>query len=222
VSQPLLSQDTPKRLLEPDERIAEVLFGLIMVLTFTGSLSIAEAGREDVRTMLTGALGCNLVWGIIDGLLYLMGCLSARSRTIRSWRRLQKAQNSADAQRILAEALPPAVAATLGPPEYELMWQKLLKLPEPPTRPGLRKNEWLGALAVALWVMVTTFPVGLPFLFINDVLRAMRVSNSIAIVLLFLAGYAFGRVTGYHPWWTGLGMVVLGLILVALTIALGG
>jgi hypothetical protein len=31
-----------------------------MVLTFTGSLSVAEAGREDVRTMLIGALGCNI------------------------------------------------------------------------------------------------------------------------------------------------------------------
>jgi hypothetical protein len=54
---------TLKRALEPDERIAEVLFGLIMVLTFTGSLSVAEAGRDDVRTMLIGAPGCNLALG---------------------------------------------------------------------------------------------------------------------------------------------------------------
>jgi len=45
-----------KRALEPIDRLSEVLFGLIMVLTFTGSLSVAEAGREDVRTMLAGAL----------------------------------------------------------------------------------------------------------------------------------------------------------------------
>jgi len=51
-----------KRALEPSERIAEVLFGLIMVLTFTGSLSIAEAGRDDIRAMLIGALGCNVAW----------------------------------------------------------------------------------------------------------------------------------------------------------------
>jgi len=52
-----------KRVLEPNERISEVLFGLIMVLTFTGSLSVAESGRDDVRAMLIGALGCNLAWG---------------------------------------------------------------------------------------------------------------------------------------------------------------
>ena len=49
-----------KRVLEPHERIAEGLFGLIMVLTFTGSLSVAEGGREDISTMLIGAVGCNI------------------------------------------------------------------------------------------------------------------------------------------------------------------
>ncbi len=62
-----------RRVLAPNERVAEVLFGLIMVLTFTGSLSIAEADRADVRTMLLGALGCNIAWGLIDWILYLMG-----------------------------------------------------------------------------------------------------------------------------------------------------
>src|SRR5437660_5533748 len=55
-----------ERLLDPMERISEVLFALIMVLTFTCSFSVADAGREQVRTMLLGALGCNLAWGIID------------------------------------------------------------------------------------------------------------------------------------------------------------
>ena len=211
-----------KRVLEPNERISEVLFGLIMVLTFTGSLSVADAGRDDVRTMLIGALGCNIAWGIIDGVLYLMGCLSQKGRDIRSLRALRKAAAPEEAHRVIADALPPLVAATLGPAEYESMRQKLVQLPEPPSCPALRKKEWLGALAVFLWVFVTTFPVTIPFLFMDNVARAMRVSNAIAIVLLFLTGYAFGRVAEYHPWLTGLAMVVLGSVLVAITMALGG
>ena len=118
--------------------------------------------------------------------------------------------------------LPPMVAATLGPAEYEAMRQKLVQLPEPPSRPRLGKDEWLGALTVFLWVFLTTFPVAIPFIFMNDVARAMRVSNAIAVVLLFLTGYAFGRVAEYRPWLTGLAMVVLGGVMVGLTIALGG
>jgi len=211
-----------KRVLEPNERISEVLFGLIMVLTFTGSLSVADAGRDDVRAMLIGALGCNLAWGIIDGLFYLMGCLSEQGRGIRSLRALRKAAAPEEAHCVIADALPPMVAATLGPAEYESVRQKLVKLPEPPSHPRLGKDEWLGALAVFLWVFLTTFPVTIPFIFMNDVGPAMRISNGIAVVLLFLTGYAFGRVTGYRRWLTGLAMVVLGGALVAITIALGG
>jgi hypothetical protein len=47
-------------LLDPMERIAEVLFGVIMTLTFTCTLAVETADRLRVRTMLIGALGCNL------------------------------------------------------------------------------------------------------------------------------------------------------------------
>jgi hypothetical protein len=211
-----------KRILEPIERISEVLFGLIMVLTFTGSLSAAEAGRAEVRTMLIGALGCNLAWGIIDGLFYLMGCLNEQGRGIRALRALREAATPEQAHRVIAGALPPLVAATLGAAEYEPLRQKLARLPEPPAHPRLHREEWLGALAVFLWVFITTFPVAIPFLFMHDVVRAMRVSNAIAVALLFVAGYAFGRSAGYRPWPSGLAMVLLGSVLVAFTIALGG
>src|SRR5213595_1749621 len=99
-----------KRVLEPHERISEGLFGLIMVLTFTGSLSVAEAGREDVRTMLIGALGCNLAWGIIDAIMYLMGCLTDRAQGIRTVLAVRKAAQSEKAHRVIVESLPPAIA----------------------------------------------------------------------------------------------------------------
>ena len=57
------SDKSRKRLLDPMERTFEILFGLIMVLTFTCSFSVAEAGRQDIRNMLLAALGCNLAWG---------------------------------------------------------------------------------------------------------------------------------------------------------------
>lgn len=49
------------------DRISEVLFGLIMVLTITCWFSIAGAGRTEVRQMLIGAIGCNLARGLING-----------------------------------------------------------------------------------------------------------------------------------------------------------
>ena len=58
-------------MLSPVERHGEILFGLIMALSFTCTLSVAESGRAEVRTMLFAALGCNLAWGIVDAVMYL-------------------------------------------------------------------------------------------------------------------------------------------------------
>jgi hypothetical protein len=204
------------------ERISEVLFGLIMVLTFTGSFSAAQAGRADVREMLLGALGCNLAWGIIDGIMYLMACLSERGQGILTLRAVRDASFAVEAHRAIAEALPEGVANIIQTPELETIRQRLTQLPAPPARPGLRKDDWLGAFAVLLWVFISTFPVVIPFIFMSDATLALRISNSIAIVMLFLTGHAFGRCIGYRPWALGFSMVLLGSILAGLTVALGG
>src|SRR6186713_2165030 len=104
------------RVLDPIDRVAEVLFGLIMVLTFTGSLSVAEAGRDDVRTMLIGALGCNVAWGIIDGLLYLMGCLAERACKLEVLRAVRSAADAQQVQQVLASVVP-GLAGLLEPAE---------------------------------------------------------------------------------------------------------
>ena len=123
---------------------------------------------------------------------------------------------------MIADALPPALASVLSPEEFEVMRRKLNQLPEPPRRPALRKKDWLGAGAVFLAVFLSTFPVVIPFLFINNVRLALRLSNGVALVMLFLAGYAFGLYADHHPWRMGLGMAVLGSALVGIAVVLGG
>src|SRR5215831_20383193 len=99
--------ESNRSILAPTERIGEVLFGLIMVLTFTGSLSVANAGRDDVRTMLIGALGCNIAWGVIDGIFYLMDCVSEQGQGIRAWRSLRRAGSPEEARQVISGVLPP-------------------------------------------------------------------------------------------------------------------
>ena len=210
-----------KRALDPIDRVSEVLFGLIMVLTFTGSLSVYEAGREDVRTMLVGALGCNLAWGLIDAVFYLMGSLAEKGRDLATFRAVREATDPERAQRLIADSLP-VVGSVLEPAELEAMRRRLLKLPTPPERARLDGDDWRGALGVFLLVFLSTFPVTIPFLVMRDLVPALRVSNAIAVVLLFVAGYTFGRLTGRRPVWAGAAMVVFGSILVGMTIALGG
>ena len=217
----MTSAKLPDRILDPMDRISEVLFGLIMALTFTCTLGVAIADNIQVRTMLIGALGCNLAWGIIDGGVYLMARLNERGRAVISWRAVRDTADVDTAQRIIVDALPKLLASALTPTQLELIRQKLRELPEP-ERPRLTKSDWLGALGLCLLSFVSTFPIVIPFIFIGDARLALRISNVVAIAMLFLCGYVFGRCAGFRPEAMGLSMVAVGGALVGVAIALGG
>ena len=213
---------SPATVLDPIDRVSEVLFGLIMVLTFTGSLSVATAGHAEVREMLVGALGCNIAWGIIDALLFLLGTLAEKAHALSALRGVRAAADPAVGQRIVADALPPLVASVLQPAELESMRERLARVPDPRGPARLGAEDWKGALGVFLLVFTSTLPVVVPFLLFGEAHHALRVSNAIAVSMLFVCGYATGRLTRYHPWGMGVGMVLLGLALVGMTMALGG
>ena len=210
-----------RSVLDPIDRISEILFGLIMVLTSTGTLSVVSAGRPEVRTMILAALGCNLAWGIIDAGLYVLGRIDERGRNLLTLRAVREAADPAEARRLIADALPKALSR-LPEQHLEPIRQEVLRLPEPPQNPGPTREDALGALAVCLLVFVSTFPPIIPFLLWSDVHSALRISNAVAIVMMFACGYAYARGTGLRPWLTGLVMVAIGFALVGVAIALGG
>ena len=186
-----------KQVLDPIDRVLEILAGVIMVLTFTNVLSVSHAGEADVRAMLIASLGCNLAWGIIDAIMYLMNSLAARGHELDVLRAVRAARDPNESERILADDLPERVAAVLRPGELEPLLQRLRALPEPSARPRLTGEDWLGALGIFSLVFLSTLPVILPFLFVSKPALALRVSNLVAIGLLFLTGYLFGA--KYRP-----------------------
>ena len=210
------------RVLDPMERISETLFGLIMVLTFICSLGVATSGNIKIQTMLIGALGCNLAWGIVDGGLYLLARINEQGGKLLTLRAIRQAPDPEIARRVIADALPPELASILPTEQLELMRRKLQQLPEPYERPRLTKRDWIGALGLCLLSFLSTFPVVIPFIFLSDAKLALRVSYVVAIVMLFCCGYAFGYHSGFRPWAAGLSMVAIGTALVSVAVALGG
>jgi len=213
---------TPReRVLDPLDRITEILFGVIMVLTFTGAIGVATAERGDVREMLAAALGCNIAWGVIDGGMYLMARLQERGRNLMALRSVRNAPDIAAARQIVENALPPLVARLIPREQIDAVGVALRDGPEP-DYPRLSRADIVGAVEVFLLVFLSTVPIALPFLVVTDLKLALRLSNGVAVVILFVCGYHFGRLSGLRPWPTGLWMVLIGALLVGLTIALGG
>jgi len=175
-----------RRVLDPVERHSEVLFGLIMALTFTGTLSVAEAGREEVRSMLAAAIGCNIAWGVVDAVMYVLGAIVGRARA-----------------HLEQQSTPPAEA-------------------DARLRRYLRADDLRGAVGVFLLVVLATIPVVLPFVFVPEPHRALRISNLVALGMLFAGGWSLAGYAGLSRWRLGFGMLMLGTVLVAITIALGG
>jgi len=215
------SRHVGKWLLDPVDRISEILFGLIMAVTIIGSLSIANAGRNEVRTVMAAALGCNLAWGLVDAVMYLVRTLTERAHNWRLARKVIGAEPEA-AHRLIEQSLPSHVATITGPGELEGMRRRLLAL-ELPARPMLHRDDFLAAFRIFLLVVFATFPVVLPFLLTDNAALAMQASRVVALVMLFLAGFSLGRHTwNPHPMYPGIGMTLLGVALIAAVKALGG
>ena len=212
--------------LDPASRLGEVLFGLIMVLgaTLTAGLTV-EAGEKGVRQLLKAALGCNIAWGIIDGIMYVMNCVTVRSGKARLIMAIQKAGDSKAALEIIRAKMEPDLEPMTGPHERESLYQSVLEhlRHSRPVPVSMEREDFYGALACCWLVIMSCLPAALPFLIFRDnPTLALRVSNGLLIAMLFWVGWKWARYAHTNRWLTALIMVAIGLILVGVAALLGG
>jgi len=208
--------------LNPVDRVSEMLFGLFMALTFIGAVSVAGRGEVQVRTLFVTALGCNLAWGLVDAVMYLVRTITMRGRSHSLILAVRSAPDADVGRRIIEEALPKAVAGLVSSVEIESVRARVMALAQVPPRPQLNRGDALAAVAIFLIVVLATFPVVLPFLFLDNAGLAKNVSRGVAMLMLFGGGLVLGRFAGYGSWRAGLIMAGLGAGLVVAINALGG
>lgn len=202
------------------DRASEMLFGLFMALTFTGAISVATAGRQEIHTMYAAALAGSVGWGLVDAIMYLVRAFILDGHSLRLAESVRDAADPA-AGRALIERSLPAIAGAVSPAELEAIRQGLVVSPLP-ERPSLMREDLLAAAETWGIVVMTTLFVMLPYALIGDVRLAKLVSRAVALTMLFLGGVALGRYAGYRGWRAGFIMVALGSILVCAIVALGG
>ena len=214
------------RYLDPSTSLAEILFGLIMTLTFTlgAGMVIQDQGREGARQLLVAVVGCNVAWGIIDGALYVLGQLFMRGRIRRLARSVHNVPDDRSATDVVAKELDGFFAEITQAAERNALYLRVANHLRARPVPGnsVRKEDLLGAFTSFWLVVMTCVPAAIPFLLIDNARLALRVSNAILLALLFIAGCLWARYTLGKPWLVGLGFLIGGAALVGVAIALGG
>ena len=214
------------RYLAPDESLAEVLFGLIMALTITaGARLFAEDGQFDPHRLVVATVGCNVAWGVIDAVLFVLGGLFYRSRRARFHRALLNVRNEADALAVLEEEFDlEDEPLEFRAEDRERLYEALLALGAHAklANPRLRRRDVLGALFIVALVSAAALPGAVPLLLFTDPGLALHVSNWLLITLLFFVGYSWGHYTDVRPWRAGIIVMLLGVCMVLIAIALGG
>lgn len=207
--------------MDPSTRLGEVLFGLIMALGTTGAIHFGMR-KADCWALFVAVLGCNIAWGIVDGVMFMMLALFERGRKARIINGIMVASTDEMALKCIDRELGDRLEPMTSPEERRRICLGVLELcrrskQEPPR---IQLNDLLGGIAVALLVIVATMPVVLPFLVLSNPIIAIRISNLTVLVMLFAAGWWWARTVGADPWQIGAGVTGIGLILVLITIAL--
>ena len=209
-------------ILNPVDRISEMLFGLFMALTFVGAVTVAGRGQDEVRTLFVTAFGCNIAWGLVDAVMYLVRTTTERGRQLRLAHAVRAATDEERGRAIVRRELMAAFPRATTEEQVEAIRARVAALDGVPTKVELDRGDALAAFAIFLIVVAATFPVVLPFAFFTDVEVAKWASRGLSLAMLFAGGLALGNYAGYGSWKAGLMMVGLGTALTVAIVALGG
>jgi VIT1/CCC1 family predicted Fe2+/Mn2+ transporter len=212
-----------QRHLDPSTRLGEVLFGLIMALGITGAVQfgLAEANH---RRLLIAVLGCNIAWGIVDGVMFVLLALFERGRKTRIVEGVLSSPTDEAALERIHQELGNRLEPLTTPEERRQVYIWILELARRSSNepPRIHREDILGGIAVGLLILVATLPVVVPFLLFSNATTAVRTSNLVTLAMLFGIGWWWGRMVGANALRIAVGVMGVGLTLVLITIALGG
>jgi hypothetical protein len=229
---------TPKesflgRLLDPIDRLSETIFSILILLTFTLAFRIIKLGNDPsqpipssyLNELLIGAAGATLAWGIIDGIMYALLSMFGRGERHRLLEQLQTATSDDDGIQIVADEFDYILEPITGEEQRRLLYQDVLEhLRAGEAQPvSLAREDIAGGFGSVLVAVVAVLPSFVPLLLFYDTpALAIRASNVVSFVVLFISGYQWGKYTGSNPWTTGLLLAGIAAIMVLIAIPLGG
>ena len=226
---PLTPGELLNRLIDPIDRLTETIFSVLIVLTFTLAYRVLKINAGDTAEYASRlffiALGAAFASGVVDAVMYSLIGLFERGEKHRILRELLEAPTPEEQLELIAgqfdDILEPI---TREANRHELYLDVLEHLRDSQPQPvRLTRADLIAAAGSVLVAVVAVLPSLAPLLlFRYNPALAIRVSNVVSFVVLFLTGYQWGRYAGPNPWKTGALLAGLSGVLVLIAIPLGG
>ena len=212
------------RYLDPTERLGELMFALIMVLSITLGVGLAADKDSSASQVVWAIVGCNLAWGLIDGCMHVVTQLFDRGSTVRLARSLRSSGSEAEQLATVGGVLDEQLSALTSADERRVLYLEIASRlrgadPQPPR---VMAEDVYGGLAIVWLMVLATVPAILPFMWFTDRFVAARFSNGLMLLTLFAVGYGVARSIHGNPWRLGLLTAVFGLAMVVIVVLLGG
>jgi len=196
-----------------------------MAMTVASSTKLASGeGVLSARIIIFAVLGCNIAWGVVDGIMYVFNNLLERGR-LSKFVSYVKSYNPEKTIPIVENEIESSIFSSLDHEEKKRLSAELLKSISKvqPKKAHITRDDVFGAFASFLLVFASGFIVVVPFFFLpNNVYLALKLSNLASIIILFTVGYQWAKYTDRNKIRTGAGMVLIGFVIAAVTILLGG
>lgn len=218
-------------LLDPIDRLAETIYSVLILLTFTLAFRIFNQSpgvvvtSEYINELMVGAVLAILAWGVIDGIVYVLTEVFERGEKHRILWYIESADTPEEAVEAVADELDFILEPITSEAQRQALYTEILDhLHDSQPQPvRLKREDLTGGAASVLVALLAVLPSLIPFLlFRNDPMLAIRISNIISFLVLFYSGYEWGKYTGTNSIKTGLLLLAVGMLLVAIAIPFGG
>lgn len=221
------------RVLDPIDRLSETIFSVLILLTFTMAYRVfwlrsdpyEPISPDYLVDLFLAALGATLAWGVIDGVIYALLAVFERGEKHRFLAGVQAAGTRDEGLQAVADEFDYMLEPITGAEQRRLLYADVLdhlrdSRPQPVM---LTREDLYGALACVVVALLAVLPSLLPLVVLRDYSWvAIRTSNFVSVVVLFVTGYRWGKYSGGSPIKTGLLLAAMGVMLAAIAIPLGG
>lgn len=216
-------QNPLRKYVPPSDRFAEILCGLIMLLTFTLAGGVMEMSPDE---LVLGAVSCALAWGVIDGAIFMLNSLFQRGRQARLVSEV-RAMDRDQAVALLRSWFDSTYEKIISQKMREEVYNDIFDVARnsQPLRPWFTRNEVYGGLGLLAIEAICSIPAILPLIILEDDMNALRISNLLLLATMAVIGYYWA---GWSGWQGAMRFVIagfvlaLGLLMVGVAILMGG